>query len=133
MYNHIMAGKDSFTMPEALMKMYDESDLDYNLALRSGKQIIDKSPKETMDASCSEMTQLARSILEYGRMKAQDTAMVLGAAGTLLDAIENCYCCHICGSGKYIEKMDCPVNRLIDYIQWLEEEMMDNQLSETLT
>lgn len=41
-----------------------------------------------MDASCSEMTQLARSILEYGRMKAQDTAMVLGAAGTLLDAMK---------------------------------------------
>ena len=131
MYNHVMEGKESFTMPEALMKLYAGEDLDFNAALRYGKEEKEKAAKGKIETTCSELTRIAKSILEYGRLKAQDTAVILSAAGTLLKAIENCYCGHSCDRSRYADQIDnCPISRLIDYIEWLQEELSEDQMSE---
>lgn len=131
MYNHVMDGKESFTMPEALMKLYEEEGLDFNAALKFGRENSAKSAKGTIETTCSELAKIAKSILEYGRLKAQDTAVILSAAGTLLKAIENCYCGHSCDKSRYADQIDtCPVSRLIDYIAWLQEELSEDQMAE---
>ena len=131
-YNHVMAGNESFTIPEALLKMYSDENLDFNAALRFCRENSEKAQKDSIEAACAELAQIAKSILDYGRLKAQDTAVILSAAGTLLKAIENCFCGHSCDKSRYADQMDgCPVSRLVDYISWLQEEMSDDRSTDS--
>lgn len=127
MYNHVMAGKESFTMPESLMQMYEKEGLDFNLALKHGKEGEDGAEGVSADMRCSELVGVAKSILEYGSRKAKNTAAILSAANSLLNAIEKGHCGHACDKGRYAENMDsCPISRLIDFISWMQEEMSES-------
>lgn len=47
------------------MKLYDGADLDFNAALKYGKGETEKSAKGKIETTCSELTRIAKSILEY--------------------------------------------------------------------